>query len=713
MSRLRGWLPALVAVAGTVIVLAIYGVSVWDTTRFALASLWSVLLPGVLVHRALRSRPAHLLAEVAPAFAVGVAVRLLAWAAYVALGLGDWLATYPLLVLAVFSAVPGLRQRLHLKPYDERLPVGPAWGLLVAYSLGLARVCANVFESTPLPRRTGMWPPDLYWQLSINAEATRSAPPQVPQASGEVLRYHWFSSAHTAADSLVSKVDLITVSARLWYLPVYAVTLALVYLLTVHLSRRPWAGVLACGLLLAPAALTPILSVPGVGVDALSAASPTEVLGHSMMLLSAWLLIDTLRGRTSGRGWLLLVLMLAACSGAKSSILPTLVGGLAVALVATWRTPARRPTALALGLATLVMAVSIPWFAGGGGGSELEVGGTARHLPAYTSAHLSGPALVLLGVAVAVLMLAQHAHAIGALSLPRRDPTLWFIAGAFTAGFAVVLILVHPSGSQVYFLRGVVPLWAVLSAWGAVHLLERRPPGARDAALAAAAGLAAWGGVRLVAGPTSSAHTVLRLSLAVCLIVVVLGALWALRRPGLATLAVIGVLAAAVVPTGVQTSSHTISELLRDEPRHHLTSGEVTVTGWLRAHTPRDDLVATNVHCRGIAPTPHCDTRSFWVTGLGERAAYVEGWAYTDEARAMHGKDGLPYVRQPFYDPERLRRNDAAFTAPTADVLKRMYADGVRWLVADTRAGPVSPRLRSLARLKISAGEAAVYELRG
>jgi len=79
---------------------------------------------------------------------------------------------------------------------------------------------------------------------------------------------------------------------------------------------------------------------------------------------------------------------------------------------------------------------------------------------------------------------------------------------------------------------------------------------------------------------------------------------------------------------------------------------------------------------------------------------------------AEHGVGGKAYYQQPAPDADRLRINDAVFTAPTAAGLARLRDDyRARWLYADTRAGVVSPLLATVATERFRAGTAVVYQV--
>jgi hypothetical protein len=138
----------------------------------------------------------------------------------------------------------------------------------------------------------------------------------------------------------------------------------------------------------------------------------------------------------------------------------------------------------------------------------------------------------------------------------------------------------------------------------------------------------------------------------------------------------------------------------------------MTAALWLDEHAGADDVVATNVHCTPMNRAKPCDARAFWVAGLGGRRTLVESWAYSDAAVAANGVDGLKYVLQPPPDPVLFELNERVFaTADPVDVRTLHDAYGVRWLLADSRASEVSPRLAQVATLRLTSGPVTVYEL--
>lgn len=741
-GRAWSWAAGVGALVASVLILLYCATPPWDIARFVLASIWSVLLPGVLVHRLLAGPSPNLLTEITYGFLLGIPLQLVAWATFVTVGAGPWMTVYPVLPLVVFGAVPSLRRHLRPIRYADRLRPWVGCSLALGYLFLLLRLAFSTFLRSPLPPGTGRWYQDLYWHLAISAEAMHAAPPQVPQVAGDLLRYHWFSNAHMAALALVSHVDVLVVVIRLWYLPILAATVAATYLLTVRLSGSPVAGVLAMTLVVIPTSLQPVLWVGATASNAVTGLSPSEDLGVPLTLLAVGVLVEAVRGRLSGRGWILLALTLGACSGAKSSILPTLVCGVLLALLVNLVRHSNRVTSLKVAALTLgILVTTAPFLAGGSAASRLGLADGIRLQASYRGLDRlirsgAGPGhswLILLLVLLVVGVLLQKGTALTLLGLSRderRDPATWLLVGCLAGGFGALVLIDHPSQSQVYFLTGLLPLWVTLTAWGLAALLAqwRRVRPARHPLaillLGAAAGLLLLRLAHLAGGahggtPTAVVRLALVLGGVAALVAAVVVGSTVLRRRGqirlaatLALGAATALVAAALVPSALD-AVHTLSPISGLPPTAaRLRPAQVAAATWVRRHTPASDLIATNVHCTVGRTRPHCDSRAYWVTGLTERQAYVESWAYTDQAQANHGKDGYRYTKQPFYNQPRLRMNDLAFTAPTPADLATLYRAGVRWLVADSGAGPVSSRLHQLAILRFQEGGTAVYQLR-
>ncbi|MGH3497550.1 MAG: hypothetical protein ACRDP1_08815 [Nocardioidaceae bacterium] len=143
---------------------------------------------------------------------------------------------------------------------------------------------------------------------------------------------------------------------------------------------------------------------------------------------------------------------------------------------------------------------------------------------------------------------------------------------------------------------------------------------------------------------------------------------------------------------------------------HLLAQSQAAV--WISHHVPVDDDLATNSHCRTGRTRDHCDARTFWLSGFGQRRVLVGGWGISDPALRANGVAGYPSWNQPYHDPGLLKLNDDAFTDPSPSVIGRLYQQyKVRWLIADREAGPVSPDIARYARREYANRWIVIYRI--
>lgn len=745
-------LPGALAVVATVWGLLALGTPAWDLLRYGLALGWAVLLPGVLVHRALRGAPPLLVADLALGAATGVGLNLGAWALSMVLGVPGWLRLWPLLVVVPFVVVRGLRRHWRRPEVVERSRPA-AWLLTGAYLLHAA-VALTGQRALPLPPRANAYYIDVYWHLDNAAELSSRFPPEVPSVAGRTLRYHWFSNADMAANHLVSGVDLSTIVLRLWPLPVTALVLGLLVALARSVTGAAWPGGAAALFVVAPPMLMPWEWFRTVDANALVAGSPSQDLGLVPTLLGAVLLVDLVRRRLTAGGWALLVLATVLGVGAKPSVAPTLLGGVVVAAVLLRR---RREPVRGLLAAGAVLAGGIvvlaPLVAQSAAASGVKLFGQlafsrvwtgyAAHvdLPATGGPLLAGlrsPGALLLALGLVAALLLQVAWVLCGLAVRTRgvpvDPAVAVLGGAVASALLLTLVVDHAGQSEIYFEKTAVPLAAVLAVWGLRAALTRSVPvvGRRGAVALAAAGVVVGLVVHAVVdasargGPSAGGEPLAVATPLVVLAVLSLGAflLWRVVRGARPWLRLVGqgplVACAAVLALfGVQGTVGSVSGAWAaatgpapvPRPAVAVSAEESEAALWVREHTDPDAVLATNVHCRfGLR---WCDSRAYWVTSLSERRALVESWAYTEENLDRIGTFRTGFPLFPFDDPDLLALNDRAFTAPTPQVLAELRdRHGVSYLFADTRAGAVSPLLRGLADLRHESGPVQVYALR-
>lgn len=785
--------PGVFALLATTALLRVSGVDLATQAVHLVALVWGVLVPGMLVHRASRGRPDFLVTDLALGFTTGMLLQLVAWAAFTAAGLATWQGLWPLPVVLLFAVVPGLRRHFTLAPYPRVFGAGTAWVAVLAGTLPMISVVKGTFSVTQLPPGWTRWYPDTYWYLGGVGELMRAVPPQVAQVSSGTFNYHWFSQASMAAMAHTSGIDPVVVVGRLWVPAVVWALVGMSIALLHHLCGRAWPGALAAVLIVMQAEVRVADWFRMPGFETMTFLSPSQIYTIPLLFLAVLGLTDLIRGERLGSGWLILVLALVGCAGGKSSALPVLLCGALLVVVVAWAAnrwgwPLRtsgslRGALLALGSLVPAQAIGL-WFAGAGGaGAGIKLFAVLGVHEAWTTeygnepfANFREPILTMPDSSARIMLLLLLAlfgvaagHVLIALPLLRRHLVAWFLLGVGIAGLSGMLLVNQDGLSQAYFLRGAVPVWHVLAAWGfsywwvAARRHRRADALTRLVLVSACFGaLAGWGLTALVEAPEEGevlAPLTLLTTLSVGLLAVGIGLsaarrFWplaglmmssavlaaALRAPLDASLpltvvvaggvaAAFGVAVAtwlgqdatgrfvAISAAGLVTATVLVVGAAADYrpatemPPDAVTAEQVRAAQWLRDNSEPFDLVATNVHCRTLPNKPGCDARAFWVSGFTQRRLLVESWAYTAEAHALHGIDGQSSRTAPFHDQRLFAANEAAFSAPDEAVMDDLRARGVTWLFADSRAGSLSPEIARFAQLVHEEGSVQIYRL--
>jgi hypothetical protein len=753
VARTRGralWtlVPWLIPALAWTLGLWRFGTPAGDIALYAAYLAVAIVLPGTLAHRAFRGSRGNLPEDLGLGAATGLLVLIIGWALAAATGLQVLLPGWPLLVIALFVAVPGLRRHWRI-PAAERRPLPVAWSwIIAAVALALVVVTWSFWRDNPLPPTTTDYYQDLTYHLALVHEMTRSMPFQVPQVAGDTLRYHYLSDADMATASMITRISATTLLFRLWIVPIGLATVLVCAAIARQLTGKWWAGALggAVSLLAWPLVLGSV--VAAFGGSPFSFLSPSQSYALPLLGLLIAVSLDVLHGRRLGWTWALVFPLALACAGAKESTLPLFVAGMGLAvLVLLLRHRDRlRAGLLMFGLTLVAMVLGTRLFAGGGAGSLaiqmfavlewfLPFRRTIGADDPIDATHLLPVGIVnqgAAGVGVALGMFAwwvvvQVPRLLGMVALTRKrtqiDPAAWLLAGITTAGTGALWVIWHAASSQIYFFVGAAPFAGLLTVW----LLADQARGWRPVV----AGLAA-GTLWAVFAPHGfkPRHDTVRdwfwamfepllvtaaVAAAVALVVLVVWRVatgrfaWRAIPAGL-TAAILGASLAGAVSGRVQTDIHGKAAVAA--VRLSVTADEMRAALWLGDHSGRDDVIATNVHCQMGNQPGHCDARAFWVVGLTGRRAVVESWGYTDQAVAADGTNGKRYMLQPAPHPEQFALNERVFAqgAP-ADVEQLRQQYHVKWLFADARVGAVSPDLARVAHLRYRSGPVSVFEL--
>lgn len=743
--RDSGWLPAAVVAGVTVVILAAYGTPLPQVAIFCFYLAFGVAVPGMLWVRLLRGRAAHISEDLAMGLAIGYCLEIATYVAARAAGLPLLFLAWPIATLIAFTVIPGLRRHWHGDRQGTRAPAWWAWSLAAAFVFVVVYSAASYFAGHHL---TGTDTPyvDMPYHLALVAELRHHVPPDIPYVAGVPLAYHWFVYAEAAATSWATGIEPVTLLYRLAGLPMFATFILLTAAAARRLTDRWWAGPVAVAIALLGTVAAPYGWIGDSVYDSQTLAttwtSPTNLFGLALFAATILVFIDLLQADgASGRSRCLLAgLLVLGVAGAKASLLPLLVVGLAAVIVVTAICERRLHRAAAVGLALVVVAfglAAIVLFRGASLGVSLGSGGIET-FPVALSIGVKGSggfAEVATTVAVfmagVVLWSGLWAGAFGLLARSRHltaDPPVLMLGGICIGALGALSFLLYPGLSQVYFVRGAAGAFGLLAVAGIAAIV---PAGARRGPLLAGIGVAAIIGAAIVSAivaagrpraPRLEAAGLAGVLLAVALPVLALlvaaaaGSLVARvmdRRitvlRGTAPVLVVALVMGFSVPHAVAVVVTPFSTSAR--PEVPIPADGIAAARWLRDHSDPGDLVSTNLHCR-VAGASVCDARHFWIAAYAERHVLVEGWAYTIPALEQATRLGVNLDVVPFWDPALLAANDRIFRAPAAGdlaLLRDRY--GVRWLYADlTMADPSV--LAGEADLRDRQGDFAVYELR-
>lgn len=745
-----GWVPLLVVVAGFV-VLSHHDahVALGDVVVFLGYLAGWIVLPGAVLWRLIDPRrERRLLAEdLAIGALVGYVIEFPVYIACLAIGHPHAYVLWPVVPLVVLATPLGRRVR-HLG--EGRLPTWWTWSA-AAVSLYVV-VWASHYVWGPTPDKVDrMSRPyvDEPYHLSLAAGLKHFFPPRVIYVDHTPLNYHWLSHLHIAASSWVTGVEPIVLLRTLALPALLLIVLLAAALIVARLSDARWAGLV----LLAAVAVTPAnFSVWGDGggeplVGLHFILSPSAGFVNAALLLGIFLCVELLSHRE--RAWAataLTFVSFVAMAGAKSTSLPTLMGGLVLATLVSSlaRRAIDRRAALLAALSLVAFEVAkLIFFGAGSHGLAIDplalVTSQAKRVPGLLDA--SGHMSTGVRIVVATYMLSYLALGTGALALLARRG--WrradhvFVAGVCAAGLVAGLTFHQSSYSEYYFVYVVALPLMVGAALGLRHVAAGLPAretvvvGAITLALTALAALT-YGWITIetdgTAAPGSPMHLALRLyalpmavaiAIAVILVTVIEGGrrlITGRRMPGMVL--VITVIVAAGMGTGSFLRSvptllaHPVGAVAPVVGTPTIGDGGINAARWLRAHSATSDLVATNAHCAS-AHQAACVARNFWMAGYSERQFLVEGWSYVSRwSIGEHPPADEDVTNGPFWDPTRLRINDAIFRRPSAQTLETMHQHyDVRWLFVDTRYPVNLPDLEKFAGVAYAKGRYVVLKL--
>jgi hypothetical protein len=748
--------------------LLIAEVSATELLLFASFQIAYALVPGFLSYLLLARGPRSRLDALALAAPLGMAIQIGCFILAAAVGERWLFSMYPALYALAATPLLYARRRALVPSWQARRGAGvKRASALGAFAVAVATtlvVYASLFAQSPLPQhvRSASYYPDLIFNVSLASEILHHWPFMNPSVSGVALHYHIFVNVHAAASSQVTHIDLASIVLRLEPALLVAVVGIQLFALGRKLTGSSATGFAALLLGLFAGELNfswHVLAGGGIPVLGLL-LSPSYLLGAVFFLAIVSVLVDGLTAQASGtlarygtpvrrggaaaRYAALLGILGFGAAGAKSSVVPVLLGGLSLFALGSFSLARPRASLRAtrtVGIGLIVLAA----IAAGGYLLIYRGGGEAVRLKPLDFVSYSGlssvyrragdsPAhAVAAGLAAVAVLSALLLSLAGALLardrwLPRREAASpeRLLLCMLAASLPPFVLIAVPGDSEVYFVVYGFLAASVVSAIGITRALAALAPAPRELARPA---LACAGGTLAVMVALWIDRSTLALVGGYLLLGCVIAltawlllrrrraskAAWRSRREAwsAAAAAVAVVLAClTVASTAFEQAAPVVQHLLRGQAtfqasgtdRHRgITAEELRGLTWLRDHTPTSATIAVNNHQLG----GDGGSRYVYYSAFAERRVLLESWQYTPQ--------GAEYVAanssaSPF--PRLLALNEAAVGgSPSALVLlHRRY--GVDYVVIDRVHGPSSPKLASVAREAYANPAIAIFEVR-
>lgn len=722
------------------------GVSTVDALIFAAYALAFLTFPGTVVWRAVARPGPSLGNDLILGTILGLVLEAPVYLVLRWVGVTWLLYAYPLIVLAV--VVVRLRRRGRGLQLRLGRPSGWSWAAAGVVVVQLLTVAKFVWHARPVGDLRSEYV-DEPFHLAIAGDLLHHFPAQMPWVDGVPLYYHWLVYVHLASAATVTHVELVVLLRTLSIALFIVLALGGIYAAAVRLTGLLWPGFVAV-LVLGLGGPPDFLGWTGLSAPKLSmfytasraVASPTHAFVVTLQVVLLVVVVEALRReRWRAAPWALTALVMLAVSGAKSSALPTILGGLFLVVVVAAITRNRR-ILLAGGVLFATAAVVFLFaqhFFYGGGSRALTPSLTATaeryaatmHPGGGDSASLTAAVWLSFLVGLGLAVFAGLAWAIrgGWRNGGWRSPELQFVLGTYVVAAGAFMLLSHPSFSQYYFLAGAAPFVALLPALALAHFLPHGVDLRNAVALIACAAvgyvvLAVTGLLTGSSMPPSVGAAASRLLIALAVGLALLVAAGALvvvmvRRASDVRLPVAAVLVALVLGVSLAGAPEIVDQAAAGPTSARLPAdgavgvGGVAAARYVRAHSGTDDVVATNAHCHLPGAQPACDHRNFWLAAFAERRVLVEGWAYVDpHVVGLPSTPANNSATLPFWDQQRLKDNNAAFTRPDAGTLSTLAEHyGVDWLVVDRRYPNDLAGLRTLLEPVFKRGKYVVFRL--
>jgi hypothetical protein len=193
----------------------VFKISVADILANIYLQFFITFIPGLALYALTRKKEDHWLHILALAFALGYGINILEYFLLMPFGLGNFLKFFAPFasLLSIFILI---KKPIHCPPpritgLQESVPV-----VLFFIVLIIDVLVYSGTNASPLITGSATYNRDIQFWVNNTVGLLLNFPPQAPYLDGFTLHYHYFSNIRVAFSSLVSNIDIFTLSFPLY-----------------------------------------------------------------------------------------------------------------------------------------------------------------------------------------------------------------------------------------------------------------------------------------------------------------------------------------------------------------------------------------------------------------------------------------------------------------------------------------------------------------
>ena len=201
--------------AYSIVAAFLFKISAVSTLANIYLQFFITFIPGLAFYTLIHKKNDHWLNIIALGYALGYGINIVEYFLLMPFGLGDYLKYFALLV-SLLSAFLLVIKPIHCPSpkHNGMKEIIPA--LLFFILLAIDVVIYSGTNISPVLTGSSTYLRDIQYWVNTSVGLLLNFPPQAPYLSGFTLNYHYFSNIHIAFSSLVSNIDIFTLSFPLY-----------------------------------------------------------------------------------------------------------------------------------------------------------------------------------------------------------------------------------------------------------------------------------------------------------------------------------------------------------------------------------------------------------------------------------------------------------------------------------------------------------------